>query len=75
MVAVSLKQSDKDEGKFAVSCRANSDIDVGLVCAEIGGGGHKRAAGASIYANGKEEATKKIVELFKKPIRDFVNGK
>lgn len=75
LVAVSLKQSESDAKKYAVSCRANADIDVGLVCAQIGGGGHKRAAGASIEAESKEEAISKIVTLFNKPIKDFVNGK
>ncbi|MBQ7352475.1 MAG: DHH family phosphoesterase [Clostridia bacterium] len=75
LVAVSLKQSESNTKKYAVSCRANADIDVGLVCAQIGGGGHKRAAGASIEAESKEEAISKVVNLFNKPIKDFVNGK
>ena len=75
LVAVSLKQNDKDLRKYAVSCRANADIDVGLVCVDLGGGGHKRAAGASIEADSREEAISKIVTLFNKPIKDFVNGK
>lgn len=75
LVAVSLKQSESDEKKYAVSCRANADIDVGLVCAQIGGGGHKRAAGASIIADSKNEAVEKIVELFGKHIREYINGK
>ena len=75
LVAVSLKQSDKDKTKYSISCRANADIDVGLVCAQIGGGGHKRAAGASVVAESKNEAVEKISKLFSKPIKDFINGK
>lgn len=75
LVAVSLKQSEKDKTKYSISCRANADIDVGLVCAQIGGGGHKRAAGASIVAETKKEAVEKISMLFSDAIKDFINGK
>ncbi|MBQ7789254.1 MAG: bifunctional oligoribonuclease/PAP phosphatase NrnA [Clostridia bacterium] len=64
LVAVSLKQSSRDESKFSVSSRANVDIDVSMICAKIGGGGHKRAAGATIIASSPEEAIKRCVELF-----------
>ena len=63
-VAVSIKQTTNDENKYSISSRSNCDIDVSKACAEIGGGGHVRAAGATLYANSSEEAFAKIVELF-----------
>ena len=63
-VAVSIKQTTNDENKYSISSRSNCDIDVSKACAKIGGGGHVRAAGATLYANSSEEAFAKIVELF-----------
>ena len=63
-VAVSIKQTTNDENKYSISSRSNCDIDVSKACAKIGGGGHTRAAGATLYANSSEEAFAKIVELF-----------
>lgn len=63
LVAVSIKETKKD-GVYSISSRANAEIDVSLVCAKIGGGGHKRAAGAKLEAGSIEEAKEKVAELF-----------
>jgi bifunctional oligoribonuclease and PAP phosphatase NrnA len=42
-VAVVLKESD--DGEWLVSARSKGLVDVGRACAELGGGGHVRAAG------------------------------
>ncbi len=65
MVAVSIKQSSRNENKYSISSRSNCEKDVSAVCAKIGGGGHIRAAGATLEADSPEEALNKIVELFK----------
>ncbi|MBQ8164083.1 MAG: bifunctional oligoribonuclease/PAP phosphatase NrnA [Clostridia bacterium] len=64
MVAVSVKQSDKDNQKFTVSSRSNCDIDVSEICARLGGGGHKKASGASLTAKTPSEAFDTVVKLF-----------
>ena len=48
-VAVAIRQPTA-EGVFRVSTRANVDFDVAAVCATFGGGGHTRAAGATVRA-------------------------
>ncbi len=48
-VAVAIRQPTA-EGVFRVSTRANVDFDVAAVCATFGGGGHTRAAGATVKA-------------------------
>ncbi|MCL2052922.1 MAG: bifunctional oligoribonuclease/PAP phosphatase NrnA [Oscillospiraceae bacterium] len=42
-VGVVIKE--RDDGKFRVSMRSASDVDVSDICTKFGGGGHKRAAG------------------------------
>jgi phosphoesterase RecJ-like protein len=42
-VAVVLKQSD--DGLWQVSARSKGKVDVGRACAQLGGGGHRSAAG------------------------------
>lgn len=46
-VAAVVKQLGED-GRFRVSMRSSSDLDVSEICAQYGGGGHCRAAGCSL---------------------------
>lgn len=49
------------DGRYRVSLRANGDFDVASVAARFGGGGHKRAAGATLEAENIEMARSAIV--------------
>ena len=71
LVGLTLKQSSDDEKKFFLSSRSNADIDVSQVCASIGGGGHKRAAGATIRCESPDEALELVVGLFSKAIEEY----
>ena len=44
--AVFLKQEKGDE--YRISLRSKGEIDVGAVAKELGGGGHKNAAGCTL---------------------------
>ena len=59
-VAFSVRRPSPDEA-FRVSMRSMSDVDVSLICAAFGGGGHIKAAGCSIDAATKEEAVEAIL--------------
>lgn len=71
LVAITIKQSAEDEGKFFISSRSNTDIDVSQVCASIGGGGHKRASGATIRCESPDKALELVVNLFSKAIEEY----
>ena len=71
LVAVSIKQSPKEEKKYAISSRANCDIDVASVCAKMGGGGHKRAAGAVIMACTPKDAFDVVLPLFEEAVDKY----
>lgn len=71
IVAVSLKQSTKDPSKFFISSRANFDVDVSRVCAELGGGGHPRASGASVVAPDPVLAFNMCIPLFEKAVNEY----
>lgn len=72
LVAVTIKQVDADERKFSVSSRANVDIDVSALCLELGGGGHPRAAGATVIASSPEEALETVIKTFSKGVESYV---
>ncbi len=57
-LAILLKEKD---GLVKVSTRSKRRVDVSSLCANFDGGGHKRAAGCTIYA-GLDEAKEKILE-------------
>ncbi len=59
MVAASLRETG--QGVYRASLRANADLDVAAVAATLGGGGHKRAAGVTIYADTMDEAAAKLL--------------
>ncbi len=63
-VAVSIKQATNDENKYSISSRSNCEADVSRACAKIGGGGHIRAAGATLVAGSPEEALSTVTRLF-----------
>lgn len=65
-VACLLKELKEEDIK--VSIRSKEYVDVSLLCEELGGGGHKRAAGCSIYSS-LENAEKTIIEKLKKHLR------
>jgi len=67
-VAVAIRQSENN-GNFRASMRSVGDIDVSKVCAAFGGGGHKRAAGCSLEAQGIEDAERKIVAQIRAHIK------
>ena len=74
LIALSLKQSSKDETKFSLSSRANAEIDVSKVCSILGGGGHMRAAGATVVASTPNEARDIVIPLFKKALDEYKKG-
>ena len=69
LVAAAIRQPSSDN-IFRVSMRSVGDIDVSAVCARFGGGGHKRAAGCTIEAQGIDEAERMIV----KEIKDMLSA-
>ena len=71
LVAVSIKQGTRDPQKFSISSRANCDIDVSAVCASLGGGGHVRAAGATLVSPDPVSAFNTCVPLFKEAVNQY----
>ncbi len=65
-IAFAIKQ-ETPKGEFRVSMRSATDFDVAAICTMFGGGGHKRAAGCTVYADSIEEAEKMLLnEIYKK---------
>ena len=72
LIGLSLKESRLDPGTYKISARSNCDIDVAKILSTFGGGGHKRAAGATITASTCEDATAKVVAAFADPIKLYM---
>ncbi len=73
--AVTVRQSASDPNEFKISARANADVDVAAVCASLGGGGHRRAAGATIHAASPEEAFSEAVRAFMGDAGEYGKGR
>ena len=64
-VVVALFFEELPEGRIRLSMRSKDDrIDVNKICAEFGGGGHPRAAGARIRGNMEEVRSKVLKRVF-----------
>jgi len=74
-IAVVIKQTDSDSKKFKISTRSKNNIDVCEFCAIFGGGGHKRAAGATLYADSVEDADRQIRSAIDSFLSDFYGDK
>lgn len=64
-VAFVVRQNEEG-GAFRVSMRSTDACDVSAVCAEFGGGGHKRAAGCSITAENIRRAEEMVLEAVRR---------
>ena len=65
-VQIAAFMRDKGDGAFKISVRANSDADMSELCASFGiGGGHKKAAGCTIFAESPEKAKEMFLEKAK----------
>ena len=62
-IAATIRESKS--GKIRASLRSRGDIDVAAAAQQMGGGGHKNAAGISVETT-LQQAEKQIVELLKK---------
>lgn len=59
-IAMVLRQPE-NSGTYRLSMRSAVDFDVSAICASFGGGGHARAAGATLHAATMEEATDAVL--------------
>ena len=64
-VSVFIRQKEDGTDEYKVSMRTNGEINASDICLMFGGGGHPRAAGASIKGN-VEEVKEKLMKEIKK---------
>ena len=55
-LAVYIRQLSDQPNKFKISMRSGESVSSNALCRELGGGGHERAAGATVTAETPEEA-------------------
>lgn len=61
-VEVGLTLTELDNGDTKVSVRTTKEVDASAICTQVGGGGHIRAAGATLHC-GSEEAIRRMLEV------------
>lgn len=66
-VEVVMILSSLKDGRIRVNLRSQSDVDVSAICAQVGGGGHPKASGATLDMP-LEQAKKKMLLLLKKAL-------
>lgn len=65
-VEVAILLIENEEGGARVNLRSSGEPDVSLLAMELGGGGHRAAAGITLDKIKFEEAKKKVIETAKK---------
>lgn len=64
-ISVFIRQKEPDIDQYRVSMRSNGEVNVSDICLMFGGGGHPRAAGATIDGT-VEEVKEKLMKQIKK---------
>ena len=59
---------EREKGEWKVSLRSRSDADMSSVARACGGGGHRRASGATFYTDDPEEIIRKIIPLIEQQL-------
>ncbi len=67
-VAVAIRQPTKEKS-FRVSTRSAGSVDVSVVCAHFGGGGHVRASGCTVVADSMTHVADLVVAEIEKQMR------
>ncbi len=67
-IAVCIKKTDKG---YRVNLRSNGRADVSKVAMQFGGGGHIKAAGATVQAKNPEEAEKMVLDACRKALEEI----
>lgn len=68
-VQIAAFMRDKAEGEFKISVRCNIDTDLSVLCASLGiGGGHKKAAGCTVFTDSPQKAK----EMFFEKAKDYI---
>lgn len=68
--AVIKPAEEGDDREFRVSMRSTEEYDVAALCRTLGGGGHKCAAGAAVYADSIDGAFETVKGLCLGALRD-----
>lgn len=61
-LSVTVRQESSDNGSYRISMRSGESISSSELCRFLGGGGHERAAGATMKADSPEAARKKVLD-------------
>lgn len=67
-LAVSIRQSADDSKSFKISMRSGASVSAARLCGLFGGGGHEKAAGATITADSPQDAEYKVTEAIQSVI-------
>lgn len=63
-IAAVIKPAEEgDDREFRVSMRSTEEYSVAAICGRLGGGGHKCAAGATVYADNIDAAFETVRDL------------
>ncbi|WP_457595860.1 DHH family phosphoesterase [Hydrogenimonas sp.] len=68
-VEVGFMTREEPDGGLKVSLRSKSVVDVGRIAVALGGGGHRRAAGFTLYGQEREAVVETILKMIEQELR------
>ena len=72
-VEVGLTLTELKDGSTKISARTTKEVDAAAICSQMGGGGHLRAAGATVHCP-SDEAIRRALEATERVYRGEANG-
>lgn len=73
-VQLGISVREKEKGVYKASMRSRKSVDCAKICAALGGGGHIRAAGATVHADSMDDACRIVLEAVYKILPDVSGG-
>lgn len=67
-VQLGIVLREKDNGSYKASMRSRRSVNCAELCAQLGGGGHIRAAGATVEADSFEGARQVLIDLIERVV-------
>lgn len=72
IVALTVREKPDGSGTYKISARSCEDINVAEICSSFGGGGHVRAAGATLRSGSIDEAKSSVLSAFTPALEKFL---
>ena len=68
-VKIGITMREKKDGSYKFSVRTHEPVDAAVICKNLGGGGHARAAGCESVGKNREQSKNEMLDIVEKELK------